>query len=201
VAPDGRIYAAFHDARLGDPDVWLWSLAKGSEDWEGARRVNDTPERDETWQYLPQLAVAPNGRLDVTYYDRRSDPEDVMNHVSLQSSFDEGDSFISSLRLSSEPFSSKVGFGSKNDLPTLGSRLALVSTDARALAVWTDTRAGTVVSNKQDLARAVVALSDPARLSPTAKDGLRYGGIALTLLGLGLGAANLLSSRLRRGST
>ena len=201
VAPDGRIYAAFHDARLGDPDVWLWSLAKGSDDWEAGRRVNDTPERDKTWQYLPQLAVAPNGRLDVTYYDRRSDPENVMNHVSLQSSFDEGDSFISSLRLSSEPFSSKVGFGSKNDLPTLGSRLALVSTDDRALAVWTDTRAGTVVSNKQDLARAVVALSDPARLSPTAKDGLRYGGLALTLLGLGLGAANLLSSRLRGGST
>ncbi len=195
VAPDGRIYVAFHDARLGDPDVWLWSLGKGSEDWEAGTRVNDTPGRDKTWQYLPQLAVAPNGRLDVTYYDRRTDPENVMNHVSLQSSVDEGNSFTPALRLSSKPFSSKIGFGAKNDLPTLGSRLGLISTDDRALSVWTDTRAGTVASNKQDLARAVVALSDPARLSPPAKDGLRYGGIALMLIGLALLAASLLSSR------
>ena len=201
VAPDGRVYAAFHDARGGDPDVWLWSLTAGSDNWEEARRVNDTPERDGTSQYLPQLAVAPDGRLDITYYDRRSDPENVLNHVSLQSSFDEGDSFIPSLRLSSQPFSSRIGFGSKNDLPTLGSRLALASTEDRALAVWTDTRAGTVVSNKQDLARAVVALSDPARLSPTAQNGLRYGGIALILLGLGVLAGSLLGLGTRRAST
>ena len=201
VAPDGRVYAAFHDARLGDPDVSVWSLAKGSADWGGATRVNDTPKRDGTWQYLPQLAVAPNGRLDVTYYDRRSDPDDVLNHVSLQSSFDEGERFIPSLRLSSQPFSSRIGFGSRNDLPTLGSRLALVSSDDRALAVWTDTRAGSVASNKQDLARAVVTVSDPSRLSPAAEDGLRYGGIALMLLGLGVLVASLLGLRSRRAST
>ena len=196
VAPDGRVYAAFHDARLGDPDVLVWSLAKGSDDWGKATRVNDTPKRDRTWQYLPQLAVAPNGRLDITYYDRRADRErDVMNHVSLQSSFDEGESFVSPLRLSSQPFSSRVGFGSKNNLPTLGSRLALVSTDDRALAVWTDTRAGTVATNKQDLARGVAAFSQPDRLSPAAEAGLRYGGIALMVLGLGVLAASLAGLR------
>ncbi len=200
MAPDGRVYAAFHDARLGDPDVWLWSLAKGSEEWEGATRVNDTPESDDTWQYLPQVSVAPDGRLDVLYYDRRADPEDVMNHVSLQSSFDEGSSFTASARLSSQPFSSMVGFGAKEGLPTLGSRLALASTDDRALAVWTDTRAGTLATQKQDIARAVVAFSEPDRLSPTARDGLRYGGIALAALGLGLLVAGLLGAISRRYS-
>jgi len=195
VAPDGRVHAAFHDARLGDPDVWLWSLAEGSDDWEGPTRVNDTPKRDGTWQYLPQLAVAPSGRIDATYYDRRADPGDIMNHVSLQSSFDDGENFVSSLRLSSRPSDSRVGFGSRNDLPTLGSRLALVSTEDRALAVWTDTRAGTVVSNKQDLARAVVAVSEPERLPPAAQHGLRYGGALLVLLGLGSLAASLRSRR------
>jgi len=121
-----------------------------------------------------------------------------MNHVSLQSSFDEGASFVPALRLSSQPFSSRVGFGSKNDLPTLGSRLALVSTDDRALAVWTDTRAGDVATNKQDLARGVAAFSDPARLSPGAKAGLRYGGIVLMLLGLGMLAASLVGLRSKR---
>lgn len=194
---NGKIYAAFHDARFGDPDVALWSLSPGSDSWKGPTRVNDTPERDGTWQYLPQLAVAPDGRLDVVYYDRRADERNVMNAASFQSSFDGGDSFISSERLSSRPFDSRIGFGGKAGLPDLGSRLALLSDRERALAVWTDTRAGTRASNKQDLSRAVVAFSDPTRLSGAVKHGLRVGGVALALLGLALLAWTLLGTRSR----
>ncbi|MDQ3870063.1 MAG: glycoside hydrolase, partial [Chloroflexota bacterium] len=193
----GRIYAAFHDARLGDPDVWLWSLPAGSTRWDGPTRVNDTREHDGTSQYLPQLAVAPNGRLDVVYYDRRADRANVMNHTSLRSSFDAGESFVPSVRLSSRRFDSRIGFGSENGLPDLGSRLALLSGDKRALAVWTDTRAGTRVTNKQDLARALVAFSEPARLPQAVEYGLRYGGLALALLGLGVLAWGLIGSRWR----
>ncbi|MBA3300034.1 MAG: exo-alpha-sialidase, partial [Thermoleophilaceae bacterium] len=198
----GRIYAAFHDARLGDPDVSVWSLPAGpKKKWQGPTRVNDTPRHDGTWQYLPQLAVAPNGRLDVLYYDRRSDRENVMNHVSLQSSFDSGKSFIPSTRLSSQPFDSRIGFGGKNGLPDLGSRLALLPDRQRTLAVWSDTRAGTRASNKQDLSRAVVAFSDPPRLSKAVRYGLRYGGLALVLLGLGVLGWELLESRKRTEHT
>jgi len=194
---DGRLYAAFHDARLGDSDVWVWSLPPGGERWEGPTRVNDTPRHDRTAQYLPQLAVAPDGRLDVVYYDRRSDRRNVMNHVSVQSSFDARQSFMPSVRLSSRPFDSRIGFGSKNDLPDLGSRLALVSDERRALAVWTDTRAGTRATNKQDLTRALVTFSEPPRLPKAVRDGLRYGGLALGLLGAGVLARALLGLRTR----
>jgi len=193
----GQVYAAFHDARWGDPDVSLWSLAAGSKRWKGPTRVNDTRRRDGTWQYLPQLAVAPDGRLDVVYYDRRSDKDNGLNHASIQSSVDAGESFSSSTRLSSRRFDSRIGFGGKNGLPDLGSRLALLSDKQRALAVWTDTRAGTRASNKQDLSRAVVAFSDPPRLSKAVKYGLRYGGVALALLGLGALAGGLLNLRSR----
>ena len=88
------------------------------------------------------------------------------------------------VRLSSEAFSSEIGYGSERDLPDLGSRLGIVSTDPRAFAVWTDTRAGTTGSNKQDIARAVVAFSDPPRLPDPVEYLLRYGGIALVLIGL-----------------
>lgn len=197
---DNRIYAAFHDARLGDPDVWVWSLAPGKKDWGKPTRVNDTPERDGRWQYLPQLAVAPKGRLDVVYYDRRSDTQNVMNHVSLQSSVDSGKSFIPSARLSSRAFDSRIGFGGKAGLPDLGSRLALLSDRERALAVWTDTRAGSRESNKQDLSRAVAAFSDPPRLSKAVKYGLRYGGAGLALLGLGVLGGALVTSRSKRAA-
>ncbi len=184
---DGRVYAAFHDMRLGDPDVRLWSLDPGESDWEGPTRVNDNEEHDGTSQYMPKLSVAPDGRLDVLYYDRRADRgRNIMNEVSLQSSFDGGNSFGPSLRLSSRAFDSRIGFGAKEGLPDLGSRLGLLSDDRRALGVWTDTRAGTTATQKQDIARASVAFTSSAELSQTDEQRLRYGGLGLGAAGLAL---------------
>ncbi|MBW3609274.1 MAG: glycoside hydrolase [Actinobacteria bacterium] len=183
---DGRVYAAYHSKQLGDPDVMLWSLAPGDSSWRGPTRVNDTPPRDGTAQYLPRLSVAPDGRLDVVYYDRRADRENLRNHVSLQSSFDHGKTFTPAVRLTSAPSDSRIGFGAKEGLPDLGSRLALLSTNRAALGVWTDTRAGVPATQKQDLAAAAVAVSDPMRLSDGVRDALRYGGIAIGLAGLAL---------------
>ncbi len=180
----GRVFTAFQDARLGDPDVWLRSLPKDSKKWDGAVRVNDTRRRDRTAQYLPKLAASPDGRLDVVYYDRRGDRTNVLNHTSLQSSYDQGKSFAGRVRLSDRPFSSRVGFGSERGMPDLGSRLGLLSTDKRALAVWTDTRAGTTKTGKQDLARRVVAFNDPPRLAGWLEAMLRWGGLLLILLGV-----------------
>lgn len=119
----GRIYAAFEDARLSPSDVYLWSLSRGQRSWSAPARVNDTRPHDGTSQYLPQLAVAPNGRLDVEYYDRRGDPRNRFADVSLQSSFDGGRSFTAHVSLSGRSFDSGIGFGSERGLPDLGSRL------------------------------------------------------------------------------
>ncbi len=196
---DGRVYAAFQDGRSGDADVLLWSLDKGDSDWKGPVRVNDTELKDGTAQYLPKVAVAPDGRLDVLYYDRRSDPENLRNQVSLQSSFDHGATFTSSLRLSSSASDSRIGFGAKEGLPDLGSRLALISENRGAMGLWTDTRAGTPATQKQDLAKATVAVSGATIGTPSPEgetDGLRlYGGLALGLAGLILLAFALMRFR------
>ncbi len=180
-----RVYASFSDSRFGDPDVRVWTLANGASSWQSTR-VNDTPRGDRTSQYLPKLAVAPNGRLDVVYYDRRRDPHNVQNEVSLQSSYDHGASFTKRTTLSQRPFDSRIGFGSDRGLPDLGSRLGLLSTKDRAFAVWTDTRAGTQASGKQDLARALIAITSPDKLSDPVKYPLGYGGALLSLAGLAL---------------
>lgn len=180
----GRIYAAFQDGRLGDPDVRLWASSNGGRSWRSVR-VNDTPERDRTAQYRPKLAVAPHGRLDVVYYDRRNDPRNVRTEVSLQSSVDGAQSFSRRLRLTERPFDPGVGFGSERGLPDMGSRLGLLSTNTHALAVWTDTRAGTRISLKQDLGSQLVVFAPPAGgWDPALRDTLRYGGLAVVLAGL-----------------
>lgn len=192
---DRRVYAAYQDGRLGDADVNLWSLPAGESSWKGPVRVNDTRRRDGTTQTLPALGVAPDGRLDVVYFDRRADRSDILNEVSLQSSFDEGSSFRRRIKLSDQAFSSRIGFGSDRNMADLGSRLALVSSDTVAYAVWPDTRAGTRRSGKQDLARGVVGVTDPERLPGWLESLLRYGGIALILLGAAALALTVMRSR------
>ena len=193
----GRVYVAFQNAEYSPSDVDLWTLTPGASSWHGPVRVNDTRLHDGTSQYLPQLAVAPDGRLDVLYYDRRHDPANVMNEVSLQSSFDHGRTFTHAIQLSSSPFSSRIGYGAREGLPDLGSRLGLLSEDRFALGVWTDTRAGTPATQKQDIAEAAAAVTDPVRLSTPARDALRYGGLALGLAGLIL--LGMLATTIRPG--
>lgn len=159
----GRIYAAFQDARSGDRDVYVWASGDGGATFGPGVRVNDTRPTDGTAQYLPKLAVAPGGRLDVVYYDRRADRDDIHNEVSFQSSTDGGRSFGKRLGLAGESFDSRIGFGRERDLPDLGSRLGLTSGSNHAVAVWTDTRAGTEGSGKQDLAKAVINFSPASR--------------------------------------
>ncbi len=109
-----------------------------------------------------------------------------MNEVSLQSSYDAGRTFGPSLRVSTTAFDSRIGFGAKEGLPDLGSRLGLVSDDRRALGVWTDTRAGTPQTQKQDIASAGLAFTSSSELSKSGERSLRYGGLGLGLAGLAL---------------
>ena len=133
---------------------------------------------DGTSQYLPKLAVAPGGRLDVLYYDRRRDPDDVRNEVSLQSSADGGATFGTSTTVSSAPFDSRVGFGGVRGMPDLGSRLGLVSGDDRVFALWSDTRRGVVDDVRQDVAVAVVDVDGASSLRGPL---LALGGLSLAV--------------------
>lgn len=187
IDPDsGRIYAAFEDARSSPSDVYVWSLSRGDRVWKGPVRVNDTPARDQSWQYLPVIAMAPGGRLDVAYYDRRDDRTNRRNDVSVQSSFDGGRSFGSHVTITDRSFDARVGSGSERGLADLGSHIGLASDSSAILTAWTDTRAGTIASNKQDIAFAEAAVTQTRHLSSAARSGLRYGGIALLLGALAL---------------
>lgn len=189
-----RVHVAFHDARRGDPDVWLWSSTDGGRSFREPVRVNDTADGDGTSQYLPQLDMAAGGRLDVVYYDRRADRDDVLNEVSVQSSADGGNHFSERENLSDRPFDSRVGFGSERDLPDLGSRLALQSSDDHALAAWADTRPGSLEWGEQDVYRATVAVDEP----PSGMGPRRGAGVALLVVGVAVVGLAVRSARAGR---
>lgn len=195
---DGRLYVAYADARLGHSDVYVRTLPPHGGRWSSAVRVNDTPAGDRTSQFLPNVAVAPDGRVDVVYYDRRVDPRDREAEVSLQSSYDHGKSFSRHLFLAGRTFDSHIGAGSERGMTDLGSRLGLVASNDGALAVWPDTRAGTLASDKQDLGFVAVETDHGYWLPRAARTVLALTGLVLLILALALLAPRSRRSHMSR---
>ncbi len=144
VADEGAAYAAWHDARNGDWDAFVARSPDGGFSWDAPRRLNDDPTGNGRHQYLPRLAVAPGGRLDAVFYDRRADIENIETQVSFTFSTDGGASFAPNRQLTSAPSNPEVGqrysVVSAEGLVEFGSRLGLLSRRSGALAAWTDTR-------------------------------------------------------------
>jgi hypothetical protein len=194
---DATMYAAWADGRNGDEDVFIRRSDDGGRTWRQPVRVNDNRRSDKTDQFLPRVAVAPDGRVDVLYLDRRNDPaKNIMTDAYLATSTDGGKSF-KSVRMSSQSFDSRVGPVVDAKLPVdFGSRIALVSDKDTVVAAWTDSRLGTEDTGRQDIAAAAakVAPGPPERTRLLTVIGL----LALSLLGL-LGW--VLSGRGARGQT
>lgn len=151
----GNLYVSWWDIRHGDWDVFVARSVDSGRSWETPIRVNDDSLGHGKHQYMPRLSVAPNGRLDVIFYDRRDDDQNALNHVYYSYSEDHGRRFEASQRLSSRSFSSRTGSRypilSARGLVEFGSRIALASSDASVLAAWTDTRFVGVGQEHQDV--------------------------------------------------
>jgi hypothetical protein len=132
--------------------------------------------------------VAPDGRVDVVFYDRSADPADVMAQVTMASSTDGGRTFRAA-KVSDAPLDTRIGFGSLQGIPLLGSRLAVLSEPGRALAFWSDTGRGTIDTNVQDLAVVTVDV--------TGRGGRRPLPLVAGALLLGVGAGLGLVARFR----
>ncbi len=151
--PHRSLYVSWADGRNGDLDVFLRRSPDGA-GWSAPVRVNSNPLGDGTSQYLPRVGVAPGGRVDVAFLDRRADPANLANHTHLATSSDQGRSFRD-LQVSSGPSDSRIG-PTPNDTAEpleadLGSRLGLASGKGGTLVVWTDTRDGNQDTGRQDI--------------------------------------------------
>lgn len=190
---DGHVFVAWDDARHGDADVFVGRSDDGGRTWSNAVRVNDDDVGNGATQYLPTMAVAPNGRLDVVFFDRRRDDTDRYNDTFYAYSDDGGRTFSSNVRLTDKAGFSKNGqrylIPSSRKRNDIGSRSAVASLDDRAVAAWTDTR-NAPVRAYQDIYAATVQFS-------AANDALLWSALALLVVAL-VGAIATLMGR-RRG--
>ena len=96
----GRIYAVWADDRYGDPDALLsWSDTQGTT-WSAPVRVNDDAVGNHADQFFPWVHVDGNGRVQVTFLDRREDPGNFLFGAYLATSTDGGVTFGPNIRVS-----------------------------------------------------------------------------------------------------
>lgn len=132
----GKIYIAYADSTVQTPrdyDVFVTSATSAAGPWSAPVRVNDDPQNGR-WQFFPALDVAPNGRVDVIWYDYRDNPN-LINVYSTYST-DGGTTWATNSKLTDiNGATPESGFA--------GDYNTVASVDERAYFAWMDKRTNT----------------------------------------------------------
>lgn len=153
---DGRLYVTWESGVGKARDVFVASSDDDGTSWSPPRSV---VARRGT-QTLASVDVGPGGRVDVVFYDRGVDPEDVRTEVAQASSWDGGRTF-SVATISARRFDSRIGLGSFQGLAIQGTQTEVIARKGGSVAFWSDASRATQDDNKLDLGVALVKAKGP----------------------------------------
>jgi hypothetical protein len=129
----GRLYVTWSDYRNGDLDIFCATSTDGGKKWSEPVRVNDDAVHNGAEQFFQWLAVDPvDGSANVVFYDRRGDPKNRKQTVTLARSTDGGRSF-KNYAWTTEPFEAGgVFFGDYSGIAAFGGRVYGIWTEEPA---------------------------------------------------------------------
>ena len=150
--PNDSLYATWADARSGADRVYLRKSTDGGQTWQSLVTVTTGISDNSVSAWLPAVSAAPNGRVDVLYYQGHRNTGDNLIRAYLASSGDGGSSFTTTAA-STSAFLSSIGpaVGPSYLPPDMGSKLSIDSDNSGAAAAWTDARQGTTDTGRQDI--------------------------------------------------
>lgn len=178
----------------GPAKVHVTTSADFGDTWSNPVKVDDpTAPADRGDEFYPNIAVAPNGRVDVAWYDFRNDPFGPRQvgafyrgerywDVYYSSSNDAGATWSKNSRVTSPSIDGKAG-GTFNNIDTRGA-IALASTERAVYLAWSDTRASQGVNDAEDVYFARLRYADQPDLGASAgRSGWLWAalGLAVTL--------------------
>ncbi len=188
----------------GDLEVLFRSSSDGGASWSERTVVND--DRIGADQFEPGIGIAPDGRIDIAWYDFRNSPDGGQNDEGLSdvyytSSQDGGRTFTPNLRVNDRQIDRSIGVWSNN----VDSRfnLGVASSEDISHVAWQDSRNGRPDTNSEDVYMASVHLDGTASSTTSGRSGLPTWTVVAVSVALGMGiamaAAALLNRRLRDG--
>ncbi|MFP5317002.1 MAG: sialidase family protein [Acidimicrobiia bacterium] len=145
-SPEGGDQGTLHWVAMGNenPDIAAYNTiyyrqsTDGGATWTDRRRLPDVDPAELRGQYIPNIAVARNGRVDVAWWDTRDDPGTRSNDVYYTYSTDNGKSWSANTRITDRSISRLYGVWGVNY--DMSSPPGIASTDRFAVFAWDDTR-------------------------------------------------------------
>ena len=137
----GNLVLVFDDGSTGAGNLYsVHTLRPGDlSAWSAPLHFKPTTST----QFFPWLTSAPNGRIDLAFYDRSCDPNNVLVCVTLSSTNDDGASWssiaVTSTGFDGDKFQACVAFIQPANCGTffLGDYIAVASANRKAQVMWT----------------------------------------------------------------
>ena len=126
-------YAADPDGSGNDEaDIFFIKSIDGGITWSSPIRVNDDATNND--QHLPWMDVKPDGTIDIAWYDRRNDANDLLWDVFVARSVNGGNTYSTNIQINDQSFVSP-----KNpwDVWWMGEYLGLAADSTHAYLVFT----------------------------------------------------------------
>jgi len=116
-------------------DVMFARSTNGGQSFSAPRRINDDPVNHAKWHWFGTLSVAPNGRIDVVWFDTRNGANNTNSQLFYSYSFDGGNSWSPNIAVSAlfNPF---VGYPNQDKI---GDYITVVSDNGGANVAYAAT--------------------------------------------------------------
>ena len=170
-------------------NIYYYRSTDGGKTWTDRKNVTDDDPKQAFPQVFPNVAVAPNGRVDIAFFDTRNDPGTRSNDVYYTYSTDNGTTWSKNIRITDQSIDRKIGVFANN--ADVNAPPGLAATSAFTVVGWDDTRNGDPVGQAQDIYTSSVqykqvggGTSKGAKLALAGVIGLLIVGLALLVVAM-----------------
>jgi hypothetical protein len=176
----GNLYVTWDQREGNGPqEVLFMASTDAGQTWSEPLRLPDDERSKGIEHYNPGISVAPNGRIDVAWFDFRNDPSFVARtataapriryaDVYMASSTDGGRTWGPNVKVTDRAIDTSIGVTFSNY--GLRGTIGVASTNDSAYVVWPDSRSGRPDLESEDAYLARVRFSDDALAGAPAND-------------------------------